>query len=535
MRPRLLSQAIAHPGSGGEDHRVPPIVSTSYGRLQGTTEDDLHVFRGVPFAAPPVGGLRFRAPRPPESWDGIREATEFGPYSIQTYAAGGELIGFYDMPTDEDCLTLNIWTPGLDDAKRPVMVWIHGGAYAAGAGSASTYDGQHLARRGDVVVVTINYRIGALGFLYNQALTDGDDAHGGNYGMRDQVAALRWVREQIGAFGGDPENVTIFGESAGGMSVAALLGSPEAEGLFQRAIPQSGAGHHALPLDFAEEIGRRFNAVLEIAPDDAASLRGIPAQDILDAQNAILLDPQTRELLGRYGMPFCPTVDGGFLETLPIASIRDGRGKDVDLLCGTTEDEWTLLRMLMFGVTETDEAQARAQFSLYAFGDDEFGDRLYDHYHEIRSARGAATDPLSILDAVMTDYVFRIPADRLLDAHSGQDGEGSTYAYLFNQQSPAMDGALRACHGIDLPYVFGTTDEMREFVGDDPQTDQLAGFVMDAWLNFARSGNPSTKALPGWPQYRADQHYTMVLGPDVKTIREDREEERSIWGTDMLE
>ena len=528
------AQATALRWLDREEDRVPPIVNTKYGRLQGTTEDDLHVFRGVPFATPPVGELRFRAPRPPEPWNGVKEAAEFGPYAIQTYAPGGDLIAFFNMPTDENCLTLNIWTPGLDDAKRPVMFWIHGGAYAAGAGSAATYDGQQLARRGDVVVVTINYRIGALGFLYNQALIDGDDPHTGNYGMRDQVAALKWVREQISEFGGDPDNITIFGESAGGMSVAALLASPEAEGLFRRAIPQSGAGHHALPLAIAEEIGRRFCSVLEIAPDDAESLRGIPAEDILAAQNAVLMDPPNSMLVRRYGMPFSPAVEGSFLETIPIEAVRNGHGKDVDLLCGTTQDEWTLLRILMFGVTEADEALARMSIGVFA-GDQDAADQLYDHYHSVRANRCAATDPLAVLDAVMTDFSFRIPADRLLAAHSGQDGDGSTYAYLFNQQSPAMDGALRACHGIDLPYVFGTTDAMREFVGDDPQTDQLAGFVMDAWLNFARTGNPSTTALPGWPQYRADQRYTMVLGPDVKTIREDREEERSIWATDILE
>ena len=508
---------------------MPPVVHTRYGPIQGRTEDDLHVFRGVPYAAPPVGELRFRAPRPPESWDGVRETTEFGASSIQTYAPGIELLAFDEAPTDEDCLTLNVWTPGLDDAKRPVMFWIHGGAYSAGTGGTPLYDGQHLARRGDVVVVTINYRLGALGFLYADALADSDEPGSGNYGTRDQIAALSWVRDHISAFGGDPDNITIFGESAGGMSVGTLLATPDAEGLFQRAIPQSGAGHHALPRDFAEEIGRRFCAVLEVAPDDAAALRSIPVQDILDAQNAILLDPQTPELLGRFGMPFSPSVDGRLLETLPIEAVRGGRSRDVDLLCGTTVDEWTLLRIMMFGVAETDEPQARAQFTRYAHGDSDAGDALYDHYRDTRTRRGAAVDPLSILDAVMTDYVFRIPSDHLLDAHSGQNGAGRTYAYLFDQQSPAMDGALRACHGIDLPYVFGTGDSVREFIGDDPQTDQLSRFVMDAWLSFARHGNPSTSALPGWPQYRADQRYTMVFGPDVKTIREDREAERAVW------
>ena len=512
---------------------MPPTVATRYGQIAGRQEDDIAVFRGIPYAAPPLGELRWRAPREPESWDGVREADEFGAGSMQTFMPGIELLGAWEQPVDEDCLSLNVWTPGVDDASRPVMVWIHGGGFASGSGTTPIYDGQHLARRGDVVVVTINYRLGALGYFYNPSLTDGDDPHSGNYGMRDQVAALRWVRDNIAGFGGDPNNVTIFGESAGGMSVGVLLGAAEAEGLFQRAIPQSGAGHHSLPVDVATEVARRFCAVLEVNPEDAETLRGVPAQDVLDAQNALMADPETSSLTGRYLMAFAPVVEGGFLETLPVESVRRGRSKDVDLLCGTIEDEWTLLAALQ-GVNELDEAGARGALAVTS-GSAEAADSLYDHYRDARAARGAATDPLTVYDSVMTDYVFRIPSDLLLDAHSGLDGEGRTYAYLFNQQSPAMDGRLRAPHAIDIPFVFGSCDAMRPFVGDDPQTDQLTGFVMDAWLNFARSGNPSTGALPGWPEYRADQRYTMVFGPDVKTLREDREAERSIWSSDLLE
>jgi len=512
---------------------MPPIAATKYGRVSGQQEEDLAVFRGIPFAAPPTGELRCRAPREPESWAGVREANEFSPAAMQTFVPGLELLGAWEQPVDEDCLTLNIWTPGLDDAARPVMVWIHGGGFTAGSGSTAIYDGQHLARRGDVVVVTINYRLGALGYLYNPALADGGDQYSGNYGMRDQVTALRWVRDHIAAFGGDPGNVTIFGESAGGMSVGVLLGAAEAEGLFHRAIPQSGAGHHSLPLDTAAEVGRRFCAVLEVSPDDAETLRSVPAQDVLDAQNALMADPETAALTGRYLMAFSPVVEGGFLETLPIEAVRSGRSKDVDLLCGTIEDEWTLLAAIA-GVNELDETGARAALAVTAGSADTAG-RLYDHYQEARTARGGAADPLTVFDAVMTDYVFRIPSDRLLDAHSALAGSGRTYAYLFNQQSPALNGRLRAPHAIDIPFVFGTCDEMREFVGGDPQTGQLSGFTMDAWLHFARSGNPSTNALPGWPEYRADQRYTMVFGPDVKTIREDREAERTIWSADLLE
>ena len=440
------------------------------------------------------------------------------------------------MPVDEDCLSLNIWTPGLDDAKRPVMFWIHGGGFSGGSGATPIYDGQHLARRGDVVVVTINYRLGALGYLYNQALTDGDDPQSGNYGMRDQVAALEWVRDHISEFGGDPNNVTIFGESAGGMSVGVLMGAAEAEGLFHKAIPQSGAGHHSLahrhrrgslPPDIAP--------ILEVSPDDAASrcAASLPRTCSTPRTRMVGGSGDRSALTGRFLMAFAPVVEGGFLETLPIEAVRNGRSKDVDLLCGTIEDEWTLLAALQ-GVNEMDEAGARGALAVAA-GDAGVANQLYDHYRDARAARGAGSDPLTVYDSVMTDYVFRIPSDRLLDAHSALDGTGQTYAYMFNQQSPAMDGRLRAPHAIDIPFVWGTGDQMRPFIGDDPQTNQLSGFAMDAWINFARTGNPTTNALPGWPQYRADQRYTMVLGPDVKTLREDRETEREIWSSDLLE
>lgn len=511
---------------------MPLVVDTGFGRLQGRTEDGLHVFRGVPYASPPVGDLRFRAPRPPEPWIGVRQAIEYGANTMQTYMEGMELLGMDPRPMAEDCLTLNVWTPGLGDAKRPVMLWIHGGAYVAGSGNERLYDGQHLARRGDVVVVTINYRVGALGFLWHEQLMDGEDSASGNYGTRDQLAALEWVRAQIGAFGGDPDNITIFGESAGGFSVSTLMAVTAAAGQFRRAIPQSGAGHHALPLPLAREVGRRVCAVLEVNPESAAeALRGIPAQDILDAQNAILESPDTLPLTWRYSMPFCPVIDGDFLDVIPIVGIQQGRGKDVDLMSGTVEDEWTTLAAF-YGFNEITEELARQTLALRT-GSAGQGNLVYDSYRDVRASRDQAIDALSVWDAALTDFIFRIPADRLLDAHANAGGDGGTYGYLFTQQSPAMDGRLRAGHGIDMPFVFGTKREAPDFVGSEPQTDQLEGLVMDAWIAFARTGNPSTTALPGWPQWREDRRYTMVFGPDVKVIHEDREVERSLWATTL--
>ena len=217
------------------------IIQTEAGRIHGSSENGLSVYRGVPFAAPPVGELRFRVARPHPGWDDVLDCESFRPISPQVpNEALDSMLGLAPQEQSEDCLFLNIWTPGTDADARPVMVWIHGGAFTIGSGSDGLYNGAMLASRGDVVVVTINYRLGALGFLHLPALDES------NFGMRDQVAALRWVRDNIASFGGDPGNIMIFGESAGGMSVASLMGSPEAQGLFHKAIPQSGAGHHGI-------------------------------------------------------------------------------------------------------------------------------------------------------------------------------------------------------------------------------------------------------------------------------------------------
>ena len=468
---------------------MPPIVNTKYGQLQGQTEDDLHVFRGIPFAAPPVGELRFRAPRPPEPWDGVKVANEPGPGSMQTFMPGLELLGAWEMPVDEDCLSLNIWTPGMDDAKRPVMFWIHGGGFSGGSGATPIYDGQHLSRRGDVVVVTINYRLGALGYLYNQALTDGDDPHSGNYGMRDQVAALQWVRDHISAFGGDPQQRHHLRRVGRRHERRRPARFPRGRGTVPACDSTVGRGSSLA----ADRYRRGSLPTLLRRARGQPGGRGSAAQypggrTCSTPKNALMADPETSALTGRFLMAFSPVVEGGFLETLPIDAVRSGLSKDVDVLCGTIEDEWTLLAALQ-GVNEMDETSARGALAVTA-GDADTANQLYDHYRDARAARGAGSDPLTVYDSVMTDYVFRIPSDRLLDAHSALDGSGKTYAYLFNQQSPAMDGRLRAPHAIDIPFVWGTGDQMRPFIGEDPQTDHLSGFAMDAWISFARDGNP---------------------------------------------
>ena len=493
------------------------IAQTAQGKLEGRIEDGLSVFRGVRFAQAPLGQLRFRAPQPPESWQGVRSAAEFGPIAPQVpNQALDDLIGGDVQEQDEDCLYLNVWTPGLDGGERPVMVWIHGGGFTIGSGSESYYSGANLAARGDVVVVTINYRLGALGFLHLPALGET------NFGMRDQVQALRWVRQNIAAFGGDPGNVTIFGESAGGMSVGSLMGSPEAAGLFHKAIPQSGAGHHSITLERAEEVGRQFADALGVNPGDAAGLRGAPAGKLQEA--SAIVEAAAMAAIGEGAMPdmsFQPVVDGEFLETSAIEAVRGGRSSEVPLLIGVLDEEWKLFDAMMPGDPPNEEdAVARID------GFHGNGRSAYDAYREARAARGESTDPHEIFLQAAGDRLFRIPADRLAVAQAARQPD--TYCYLFDWKSPALDGALGACHALDIPFTFGTHGRGPDFAGTGPEADELAETVMDGWLAFARTGNPSSRGRE-WPRFSEAERAVTVLGADTRTEHAWREPERRAW------
>ena len=506
----------------------PTVAETQRGRLLGQVEDGTHVFRGVPFAQPPVGKLRWRRPQPLDPWNGVRDALEFGPISIQPSrpAAGpfAGIMGHSQERMSEDCLYLNVWTPGLDDRRRPVMVWIHGGGLSSGSGSSPAYDGAPLASRGDVVIVTINYRLGALGFLPDPVLSEGDETEG-NYGFHDMIAALRWVRDEIAAFGGDPGNVTIFGESAGGIAVAILLASPLAEGLFQHAIIQSGAADRLHSRESVAEMLPFYYADLGLDQPSADELRDLPTEDIVNAQSALAAaDPATNPAAGLHGI-FNAVIEDDFLDAMPEETVREGRGSEVDLLAGTMRNEFTLLAA-MSGLTDLNEERALELIGPLVGGSERAGE-CYETYRSLRVQRGEPTDPLAVYNAIMTDRQYRGSTRRLLDARDG--APGGTYSYLVEQQSPMFEGRLGAPHALDVPLIWGTNELMRDFVGNDPQVDQLSGFMMDAWINFARTGNPTTNALPGWPQYRADRPYTMVFGPDVRTITAERDEELALW------
>ncbi len=461
------------------------IATIAKGKLEGFAKDGVLRYNGIPYAKPPVGRQRWRPAEAAEPWSGVRDAARFGNIAPQVQSAAEALIGGTPGEQSEDCLYLNVTTPSLD-GKRPVMVWIHGGAFVTGAGSLGTYNGKYLSRRGDVVVVSINYRLGALGFLNLRDATDGNLAGTGTEGLSDHIMALRWVKENIASFGGDPGNVTIFGESAGGMSVGALLGMNAAKGLFHKAIPQSGAGH----------IGRRRESSAKVATllfdklgtRDPAALMTLPHTAILKAQAEIIEEARAG------GMPFAPTIDEALLPVRPIESIRKSSAKGIPVLTGTTMEEWKLFtaarpKMRLMG------ADKLRHYTTNLVGEDH-ADALLAAYE------GSAFERWN---AIMTDHTFAVPASRLLEA---QGAHAPVYGYRFDWRSPLLAGVLGSCHALELGFVFGTYNEKRAglFFGSGANADALAAAMMDSWIAFARNGDP------GWPRYDATKRATMIFG-----------------------
>ncbi len=480
------------------DQVISANVEIAQGRLQGLVRDEVLRFNAIPYARPPVGVLRWRPPEPPEPWAGVRDAARFGNIAPQVPSASGAVLGTTPGIRSEDCLYLNVQTPGCDGARRPVMVWIHGGGFNTGAGSVGTYNGKFLVPRGDVVLVTINYRLGALGFL-NLADATGSVLPGtGTEGLADQVAALTWVRDNIAVFGGDPDNVTIFGESAGGMSVGCLLAAPAARGLFHKAIAQSGAGHIGLSRETSCRIARR---VLDgLGGGDPVSM---PWDAILEVQRHLLENARETGV----GMPFMPTIDEGLLPQRPIDAIALGCAAGIPVMTGTTRDEWNLFTVAATKLRSLDQAGLRKLVA---------GIVGEDHADGIVAAYTDGT-PFERWNAIMTDRSFFIPAVRLLEV---QAPHAPGYAYRFDWPSPFMNGALGSCHALELGFTFGTyqVKGAAQFFGEGPKADALAAEMMDSWIAFARTGSPSNDTSGAWMRYDTAKRATTIFGDGMPHV-----------------
>jgi para-nitrobenzyl esterase len=487
------------------------VVEIPQGRLRGALTEGIASFKGIPYAAAPFGANRFRPPQPARSWEGVRDALAFGATVPKPpYFPPFDAILPEPVIAGEECLNLNIWTPDPTATGLPVMVWIHGGAFANGTGAIPQYDGRRFARDG-VVLVSINYRLGVDGFLF---LDDGT----ANLGLLDQVAALEWVRDNIAAFGGDSRNVTIFGESAGAMSVTTLLSMPRAKGLFKRVIAESGAGHHAISAGTATRVGGYLAEKLGVPADrvaiaEAPLAKAYEAQIALSAEAFMQPDPvKWGEVAGNL-MPFEPVIDGDVLPALPIEGIAAGEGAGVDLMVGTNREEQRLF-MVPSGAID--------HITKDILGMAVAGYRLPANAVELYSAARPGATAGDLLAAISTDWFFRIPAIRLAEAHSKNGG--SAHVYEMAWRSPLYGGRLGACHALEIGFVFDTLDaEWTDRLAGPNAPQSIADDMHRAWVAFAHTGDP------GWETYDAGHRTVMRFDSSSGVVDDPDGKERLLW------
>ncbi len=497
------------------------VVQTASGAVEGEARPGHIAFRGIPYAAPPTGRRRFSPPAPPIPWTGVREARGFGPSAIQgeSFAPGSQAEG----ATSEDCLFLNVFTPGLDGRRRPVLVFIHGGAFIVGSSSSALYDGGPLAVSGDQVIVTFNYRLGTFGYL---CLGEFGGKWGAtpNAGALDQVAALAWVQANIDRFGGDPNNVTLFGESAGGASVLNLISTPSAGGLFHRVIAESPSNGLVLPeaaigLRFAGEF--LFHLGLTFA--ESERLRDLPAAQLREAQLKVRGRPS--DFLG-----FFPVIDGGTVPKQPVDLFEEGGGARVPLVIGTNRDEWNLFELPTPTDAEPLPDLAAGLASKGLPGPPEAIQQLLDVYRTSRAERNLPHHDRALRRALLGDLRFRIPSIRFAEAHAARGLPA--YAYLFTHASRALRGALGACHALELPFVFGTLDAPLQdrFAGTGERVQALSASIMQSWTAFARTGDPAGEGPEGaWPRFDARARLTRILDLTCRVESAPFDAERQAW------
>ena len=490
------------------------IIETTKGNVRGTQEAGYQCFRGIPFAKPPLGDLRFREPLPVDRWEEVKDATKFGSIPIQSYPEDPPI----GQDESEDCLFLNIWTPSADNKNRAVMFWIYGGGFINGASSRSRVNGAKLAVYGDVVVVSSNYRLGALGFLNLPEIPP-------NIGILDQIAALKWVQENIERFGGDPNNVTVFGESAGASSIAILLASPLAKGLFHKAVMESGAANPRnyeakRPREGAEE----FLTKLRIENMDIDALRAFPLKKLKRAQQKI-----AGGIINLSNNPFQPFVDGKIIPEHPLEIMRKGKGNYVPIIIGSNDDEVGFISLLLnqeIGKT-IKPVMNYVQNELQSIGNDKKKiENLVNIYKE-EFEKEYPNKPFKYFDALISDSMFGIPIIRTLEAFVHH--QPYAYCYIFNYGSRKNNIAV---HTLEIPFVFGNLDTIDVADGGVEiceETEKLSKDMMDSWIAFAKRGNPNHKGLPEWPPYDLEKRATMILRGNSKVEYNPKAILREAW------
>lgn len=497
-----------------------PTVETTSGRISGTEERGVGIFKGIPYAAPPLGEKRFRPPQPVMPWTDTREALAYGNLAIQAdnvFALPPDLMAIFPLggveEMGEDCLYLNVWTSGTSGAKRPVLFWCHGGAFVVGSGSSPWNDGANLCRLDDVVVVSFNHRLGALGYLHVEDIAD-DFAGAGTVGVRDIVAALEWVRDNIARFGGDPGNVTIFGESGGGAKVSVLMALPSAKGLFHKAIIQSGPALQMANREDGTRTARQFLAELGLGPRDAGKLRSMPVENILLAQSVVQASVGRASIADRRRLGFNPVIDGTYFPGGPFNPEAPAVSAHVPLMIGSNKDEQSLFLGHLPWVTGATHDNLAAAMKPY------LGDRSVEIVVRYQAAQPKLpADQLGLI--IVGDLGVRMMSLRMVERKLAQKA-ADVFVYLFAWETPVLGGRLRSCHTLEIPFVFNNL-EGAAITGTDPSRLPLGEAMARAWIAFARSGNP------GWPAYDTTTRPTMVFDVQSRVENDPFGAERQIW------
>jgi para-nitrobenzyl esterase len=495
-------------------------AQTAFGRIRGADIGGIKTFKGVPYGGTTAGANRFLPPTTPTAWTGVRDALEWGPSAPQrlpgSQAAGSALsVAAAGLPSEgEDCLVLNIWTPAVNDGRRrPVMFWCHGGGFATGSGSSPVTEGEHLARRGDVVVVSINHRLNVLGFSFLEAHGGADFAGSGDAGMLDIVQALRWVRDNIAEFGGDPANVTAFGQSGGGRKVATLLTMPSAKGLFHRAIIESGATLKLVERDQATRVADTLMSTLGLGHGEVRQLQTLPLTRIMAAYFQVVRDMNVDQMT----MGFSPTVDGNFVPRHPFHPDASAVSASVPLMIGSTRTELTSSADAeSFSLSED---ALRTRIAALAGHDSA---RVIDIY---RRTNPQAT-PSDLYFLIASDHRYSAPVMKIAERRAAL-GAGPVYLYYFRWESPYDGGRLRSPHTVEIPFAFDNLDAS-PLTADSPEAPALAERVSNAWIAFARTGNPNTPKLPAWPVFDATARATMVFDNVSAVVNDPIREERRV-------